>query len=630
MTEQHDDARGSADGRPAAEGSPKRSVAARLVDLAQARYAVFLGEDGEPYAVQRDGPGVAWPLRGREGLRQRLARGFFVASGQVASAAALADALNVLEGQALEADRRPVALRTAAHGRAVVLDLGTADGRQVVIRPGAWSVVERGPVVFRRTALTSLLPAPVRGGSLAPLRELLNVSDDGFRLAVGWLLFALVPDRPHPILALFGEQGTGKSNVARMLTQLVDPSPAPLRTGPREVGDWAVTAAASWVVALDNLSTIAPWFSDALCRAVTGDGLPRRALYTNADVAVVSFLRPIILTSIDAGALAGDLAERLVPLELEGIPGGARRTEEAMRTAFDRAAPAVLGALLDLLARVLTALPDVEVGQLPRMADFARFLSALDQVTGWTTRATYEATFADVASQVIESDPFAAALVRVMETRAEWTGTAGALLDHITPDKPPRGWPRTPRAASGAVKRATPALATAGIAVTHTRDTSKARARLITLTATGGATTRGQARGPSAPSEPAAHPADQPQPADDTAGAPPTGTDDQGATVHPMRPPSSRSSALSTPYELHERITSEVADGTDGRSDHPHRCAVCDQPMTPLLEPGQTTHPACDQPQTPCEACGNPNESTEVSPYCHGCRTPEEVSAYAG
>ena len=44
---------------------------------------------------------------------------------------------------------------------------------------------------------------------------------------------------PHPILALTGEQGTAKSTAARLVVELVDASPAPLRTQPREMRSWA-------------------------------------------------------------------------------------------------------------------------------------------------------------------------------------------------------------------------------------------------------------------------------------------------------------------------------------------------------------------------------------------------------
>lgn len=62
------------------------------------------------------------------------------------------------------------------------------------------------------------------------------------------------------------------------------------------------------MVALDNVSLIEPWLSDALCRAVTGDGLVRRALYTNSDVSVLAFRRAVLLNGISLAGLRGDLA----------------------------------------------------------------------------------------------------------------------------------------------------------------------------------------------------------------------------------------------------------------------------------------------------------------------------------
>ena len=137
---------------------------------------------------------------------------------------------------------------------------------------------------------------------------------------MAWLVAALFPEIPHPILALVGEQGTAKSTAARLVVSLVDPSPAPLRTPPREMRSWAAAASASWVVALDNVSTIPDWFSDTLCKAVTGDGIVERALHTDDDINVLTFRRCVALTSIDAGRLAGDLAERLLTVELARIP----------------------------------------------------------------------------------------------------------------------------------------------------------------------------------------------------------------------------------------------------------------------------------------------------------------------
>ena len=45
---------------------------------------------------------------------------------------------------------------------------------------------------------------------------------------------------------------------------------------------------------------------------------------------------------------------------------------------YDEARPAILGGLLNLLSAALRELPEVELDVLPRMADYARILAALD------------------------------------------------------------------------------------------------------------------------------------------------------------------------------------------------------------------------------------------------------------
>jgi hypothetical protein len=292
----------------------KRSQASRLVELAKERFDLVMSEDGRPYAVLCDGPNIALPLRGSRGVRSRLAAIFAdVTGGTAPSQSALADALAVLEGYAGRRDPVPVHLRLARHGDSIVIDLGTADGRCVIVGPDGWRREPRSPVLFRRTALTSVIPDPVReGDGLSRLAGLLNTSQASYRLLAGWMVASLIPDIPHPILAFKGEQGTGKTTAARSVVQIIDPSPAPLRTAPRDVKQWVVVAAASWAVCLDNVNAISGWLSETLCRAVTGDGNVDRALYTDDDVTVLAFRRVVMMTSIDAGHLDGDLAERLL------------------------------------------------------------------------------------------------------------------------------------------------------------------------------------------------------------------------------------------------------------------------------------------------------------------------------
>jgi hypothetical protein len=338
-------------------------------------------------------------------------------------------------------------------------------------------------VVFRRTKLTSPIPDPIHGGNgLDELRGLLNAEEREFRLIVGWLVAALIPDIPHPIMALQGEQGSAKSSTAQMLADLIDPSPAPLRSAPRDIKQWAVSASASWAVALDNVSAVPGWLSDTLCKAVTGDGYIDRVLYSDDDVTVLAFRRVVLMTSIDPGALAGDLAERLLVIELQPIPDTGRRPDADVRAAYADARPAILASLLDLLALVLAGLPGMSMARMPRMADFACVLNAVDAVQQWTTLNDYLSASTDVTANVIEGDIFANAIMALANRESKWQGTATDLLAAVvTPDPRPKEWPKDATRASGRLKRLATALRAVGIEVTETRSTDRNRTRLYRI-----------------------------------------------------------------------------------------------------------------------------------------------------
>src|SRR6516225_3837820 len=103
-------------------------------------------------------------------------------------------------------------------------------GRAVVIGLEGWRVIGCPPVRFRRSPGMLPLPVPERGGSIDALRSYLNLSNnDDFVLVVAWLLAALRPRGPYPMLAISGEQGSAKTVLSKLLRALVDPNEAPVR-----------------------------------------------------------------------------------------------------------------------------------------------------------------------------------------------------------------------------------------------------------------------------------------------------------------------------------------------------------------------------------------------------------------
>ena len=344
------------------------SQAQQLMAMAEDTYRLIRSTDGRAYAVPKMGPQIAVPLasKSENSLRARLAASLHRQTGQVASGSNLSDALTVLMGEASELDPRPVWLRVGEHDGTVVVDMGTETGQCITITPRGWTVEASSPVIFRRSELTHPLVQPERGGTLDGIRALINLPDEDYRLAIGWVVAAYLTGIPHPILLVQGEQGTAKSNLIRTLLALVDPQPAAERTPPKDNREWAIFARASWAFSYDNITDIPPWLSNALCKGVTGDAVLQRVLHSDDDIGVYSFQRVIALTTIAIRhEVAGDLADRILLVEPEVIDK--RRTEADITAARAAALPGALGAVLDLVAGVLRELPGTSRGQ--RAAD---------------------------------------------------------------------------------------------------------------------------------------------------------------------------------------------------------------------------------------------------------------------
>src|SRR5262245_23852730 len=110
-----------------------------------------------------------------------------------------------------------------------------------------------------------------------------------------WLLAALRPVGPYPVLAFTGEHGTSKSTIEELCRAVVDPNVAMLRAEPSNLRDVMIAASNGWIIALDNLSDLEPWLSDCLCRLATGGGFSTRELYSDGDEKLFVAQRPVML-----------------------------------------------------------------------------------------------------------------------------------------------------------------------------------------------------------------------------------------------------------------------------------------------------------------------------------------------
>ena len=422
-----------------------------------------------------------WPIKSQT-FKRYVAKCFFDAEGKAMNSDAMSAAINLMEAKALfEGEENPVYVRVASHQGNFYVDLGNANWQVIEITPSGWQIINESPIKFRRSRGTLALPTPETGGRIDELRQFLNVEDDTWALVVAWLIAAFRPQGPYPILALFAEQGSGKSTTGRRIRDLVDPNSALLRAEPGDERDLMITANNSWCLAYDNLSSVPPWLSDALCRLSTGGGFATRELYTDSDEIIFDSQRPMLLTSIEDVATRSDLLDRCLIVWLPTIPKERRRPEDEMLVAFEKARPRILGAILDAVSGALRNLDSTKLDGYPRMADFARWVTAAEAAIGWpkgTFMAAYGGNQESANELALEASVVARPLLELLDAQGCWQGSASEMLHALAERvddqaKRQHGWPKNPRSLSGHLKRLSPNLRAAGWDVEYDRTSKK-------------------------------------------------------------------------------------------------------------------------------------------------------------
>ena len=417
-----------------------------------------------------------WPINSTCFSRW-LAREFYLTTNQVSSRSALDDVARLFDARAVNEGPEIIpGLRVAGCPGAIEIDLADVDRRVVEITARGWRLTTSPQTRFIRSQSMRPLPAPEGGEAIELLRGFVNFATDAdFTLFVAWLIGAFHPTGPYPILVFNGEQGSGKSISSRLARSLIDPNASPIRAAPRDERDLLVAAVNGRVIALDNLSRVDPILSDALCRLSTGGGFSTRQLHTNREEIVFEATRPIILNGIPMLAERPDLADRAIVIRLRGISEEERRSEQEFWEDWTKAWPFVFGAICDGVSRALGRLPSIRLTRSPRLADFARWVTAAEPGLGWDDGRILEA-YTDnrrgALDASFEADVVAVAVYDfvVGEPASCWTGTATQLLDALNSKasdslKRSRSWPSSAQGLGNRIDRVAPLLRGRGLYV---------------------------------------------------------------------------------------------------------------------------------------------------------------------
>lgn len=444
---------------------PAPSPSHGLFSMVNERCEFFSTPDHEPHATIIFKNHVdTVPVKSRK-FKRFVTRVGYEKTGLPPAKRELKEALELCEARAIfEGPVRQVHTRIAFHEGSIYIDLADDEYQQIKITKERFEVIpsKLSEVRFIRTPRMAPMPCPKGGGSLLRLRDFINAEDDSdFTLIVAWLVGALHPNGPFPILLLQGEQGSAKSTIAKLLVDLIDPSTIPLCTSPRSERDLFISASKTRVLSFDNLSGISDQLSDAFCRMATGGGLATRSLFTDDSEKLFNSKRPVIINGIADLLTRHDFSDRAVVINTAPISQDKRKPEKEIWGPWQQAKPRILGALCFAVSDALRNLDSVQLKSYPRMADFARWVAAAESELPWdngTFMKVYQENRANVVELGLEADPVGSSIMALMGKRQEWTGPATELLadlNKVAPDhfRRLRAWPKQPNALSNRLRR---------------------------------------------------------------------------------------------------------------------------------------------------------------------------------
>jgi hypothetical protein len=473
---------GKAKGRKQSSDAPdekKPTQAEMLIKLVEESEGLelFHDEHKKPYAhLTVEDHQEIWPCKGEQ-FKNWLSRLMWDKYGIAPNPNTLTTALGVIKAKALfKGKRYDLSNRVALCDGFFWYDLSDEKCRAVKINDQKWEIDPKPPILFKRYSHHEAQIEPAtQSGDPKIFLDFVNISDKNQKLLLlVYIIACFIPDFPHPIINIYGVQGSAKSTLSKLLRKIIDPSVIEVSNFPKEPAEIIQKLSHNWFICFDNVSYISGSISDLLCRAVTGMGFSKRELFSDDDDFVYRFKRCIGLNGINLVAERPDLLERSILLELEVIPKEKRKTEKEVLEQFEAARPAILGGIFDALVKTLAMIENVKLTSSFRMADFTHWGCAIAEALGYQQTDFLFAYGENIEMQnrrVLHDSLVAMAIIELMDRSPNWEGTAAVLLKKIkeiaelqeVDVKREKSFPKAANALSREMKKLEPNLAEAGI-----------------------------------------------------------------------------------------------------------------------------------------------------------------------
>lgn len=396
------------------------------------------------------------------------------------------DTIEAAKLLAFKEPKQELANRHQSKEDVLTIDMGDVLWKSVRVTANGWELVQQSEPTFFRPQHMRALPEPIGGGDPFELFEYVPADCEEDKLLIlCWTVASFIPDVPSPILAFTGIQGSAKTTRSKRLRELIDPSITPV-LGDLELSNLFLTFQHHAVPSFENVSKFDRRTADMFCRAVTGNGVERRKLFTNSDQVLYSFRRPIIINGIDTPSTRPDFLDRCIVINCRRLESF--RPLRELDEAFQKARPHIFGSLLDLLVKSLNLMSETSPTGEFRMADFAHFGRALAVSLGRSPKdfdKAYRHNIRHQDKEALDASPMTNAVKSFasMYTREKpWTGSAQKLLTELRSTAHKNGdkhvmsdLPKSARWLSSRLSELVTALASEGVIIDRLPRTSSSR-----------------------------------------------------------------------------------------------------------------------------------------------------------
>ncbi len=454
--------------------SKEPNLQTRIVNLVQDEASLFTDGKETAYAMMSiSDHKELWPVNSKRFAQNLYRIGREENDGNIPSPEAISSAIKYLEAISFEGPEIELNNRVAKSDGSLWYDLTNPEWQVVKIDQHGWEIIDDSPALFKRQVHQKPQVEPVRDGDIWSLFDFIRIDEDKKLLLLVYIISCFIPDIPHPVLLIYGPPGAGKSSTMEFIREIIDPSLAPRLKTP--TGDKEVVQIFDhhYATFFDNMDVVPKWFSDVLCRAVTGEGSEYRALYTNEGAVIRSYRRCVTLNGVNIAATKADLLDRSILMELSKFDATERIEEAKLRKNFSKKLPGILGAIFDTLSKALPIYPLTNLECLPRMADFAKWGYAITEALGKSGEEFLDLYLQDEKDRVnetINSSPLATAIVELIKEEDEWSGTATELLYKLEDianknrlDTTSNGWPKNNVWVSRKINMIIPSLEKLGV-----------------------------------------------------------------------------------------------------------------------------------------------------------------------